>query len=52
MPIEIIDIIQGLVILFLAAEMVVRRVFRIRAARAVPEEVATVTRTWGEQAVR
>lgn len=51
-PIEIIDIIQGLVILFLAAEMVVRRVFRIRAARAVPEELATVTRTWGEQAVR
>jgi simple sugar transport system permease protein len=48
-PIEVIDIIQALIILFLAAELIVRRVFRIRAARAVPEEVQTVTRTWGEQ---
>lgn len=51
-PVEIIDLIQGLVILFIAAEIIVRRIFRIRAARAVPEELATVTRTWGEQAVR
>jgi simple sugar transport system permease protein len=48
-PIEVIDIIQALIILFLAAELIVRRVFRIRAARTVPEEVQTVTRTWGEQ---
>jgi simple sugar transport system permease protein len=48
-PIEVIDIIQALIILFLAAELIVRRVFRIRAARAVPEEIQTVTRTWGEQ---
>jgi simple sugar transport system permease protein len=49
-PVEVIDIVEALVILFLAAELIVRRVFRIRAARAVPEEVTTVTRTWGEQA--
>ena len=30
-PIEIIDVIQGLILLFLAAEIVIRRVFRIRA---------------------
>lgn len=48
-PIEVIDIIQALIILFLAADLIVRRVFRIRAARSVPEEVQTVTRTWGEQ---
>jgi len=48
-PIEVIDIIQALIILFLAAELIVRRVFRIRVARSVPEEVQTVTRTWGEQ---
>lgn len=48
-PIEVIDIIQALIILFLAAELIVRRVFRLRVARAVPEEVQTVTRTWGEQ---
>ncbi|TMD58487.1 MAG: ABC transporter permease [Chloroflexi bacterium] len=51
-PVEVIDIIEALVILFLAAELIVRRVFRIRAARAVPEEIATVTRTWGEQVAR
>lgn len=48
-PIEVIDIIQALIILFLAAEIIVRRVFRFRVARTVPEEVQTVTRTWGEQ---
>jgi general nucleoside transport system permease protein len=48
-PIEVIDIIQAMIILFLAAELIVRRVFRIRVARPVPEEVQTVTRTWGEQ---
>lgn len=48
-PIEVIDIIQALIILFLAAELIVRRVFRVRVARPVPEEVQTVTRTWGEQ---
>lgn len=48
-PIEVIDIIQALIILFLAAEVIVRRVFRVRVARPVPEEVQTVTRTWGEQ---
>jgi simple sugar transport system permease protein len=48
-PIEVIDIIQALIIFFLAAELIVRRVFRVRVARSVPEEVQTVTRTWGEQ---
>ena len=45
-PIEVIDIIQALVILFLAADVVVRRVFRVRAARPVISELATVTQTW------
>ena len=48
-PIEVIDIIQALIIFFLAAELIVRRVFRVRVVRPVPEEVQTVTRTWGEQ---
>src|SRR5437867_13352107 len=45
-PIEIIDIIQALVILFLAADLIVRRVFRVRAARPVISELATVTQPW------
>jgi simple sugar transport system permease protein len=45
-PIEIIDIIQALVILFLAADLIVRRVFRVRAAKPVIAELSTVARTW------
>jgi simple sugar transport system permease protein len=47
-PIEIIDIIQALIILFLAAELIVRRVFRVRAKAVEIEGATTVTRTWGE----
>lgn len=45
-PIEVIDIIQALVILFLAADVIVRRVFRVRAPKPVISELATVTQTW------
>jgi ABC-type uncharacterized transport system permease subunit len=46
-PIEIIDVIQGLILLFLAAEGVVRRVFRVRAERVTPGELSTVSRSYG-----
>ena len=51
-PIEIIDIIQAVVLLFLAADLIVRRVLRLRAARAGVDEAQTVTRSYGEQAAR
>jgi general nucleoside transport system permease protein len=52
-PIEVIDVIQALIILFLAADIIVRRVFRLRAAKAALEgEVRTVTQSWGEQVPR
>ena len=47
-PIEIIDVLQGLILLFLAAELVIRRLFRLRADRQPPAELATVARTYGE----
>jgi len=50
-PIEIIDVIQGLILLFLAAETVVRRLVRIRAERVTPDEVGTVSRTYGETTI-
>lgn len=50
-PVEIIDVIQALIILFLAAEMIVRRVFRIRVAGPEIEGAATVTRSWGGEPV-
>jgi general nucleoside transport system permease protein len=46
-PIEVIDIIQALVILFLAADLIVRGVFRVRAPKVEITEMATVTGSWG-----
>jgi len=46
-PIEVIDIIQALVILFLAADLIVRKVFRVRAPKVEIAELATVTGSWG-----
>lgn len=46
-PIEVIDIIQALVILFLAADLIVRRVFRARAPKVEITQMATVTGSWG-----
>lgn len=51
-PIEIIDIIQALIILFLAADLIVRRVFRVRAERATIDEAKTVTQSWSGQVAR
>ncbi|HET7700610.1 MAG TPA: ABC transporter permease [Candidatus Limnocylindria bacterium] len=45
-PIEVIDIIQALVILFLAADLIVRKVFRVRAEKVQIREMATVTGSW------
>lgn len=46
-PVEIIDVIQALILLFLAADIVIRRLLRIRAASAEPDELQTVTKTYG-----
>jgi general nucleoside transport system permease protein len=52
-PLEMINVIQGLIILFLAADIIIRRVFRLRAAKGALEgEVRTVTASWGEQVAR
>ena len=45
-PVEIIDIIQALVILFLAADLIVRKAFRLRTERVQIHEMATVTGSW------
>ena len=51
-PLEIIDVLQAIILFFLAADVIVRRLFRFRATRAGVDELSTVTRTYGEQAVR
>jgi simple sugar transport system permease protein len=47
-PIEIIDVIQGLILLFLAAELVIRRLLRIRGESVTPGELQSVSRSYGE----
>jgi len=52
-PVEVIDVIQALIILFLAADIIIRRIFRLRAAKgAIEGEVRTATQSWGEQVPR
>ena len=51
-PVEIIDVLQAIILFFLAADILVRRIFRIRAARVGVDELQTVTRSYGEQAAR
>jgi simple sugar transport system permease protein len=45
---EIIDVIQGLILLFLAAEVVIRRLLRVRAETVAPEELQTVSTSYGQ----
>ncbi|MEO7119338.1 MAG: ABC transporter permease [Candidatus Limnocylindrales bacterium] len=46
-PVQMIDVLQGVILFFLAAELVVRRVFRMRAAKADVDELKTVTASYG-----
>ncbi|HET7701911.1 MAG TPA: ABC transporter permease [Candidatus Limnocylindrales bacterium] len=50
-PIEIIDVIQGLILLFLAAETIIRRLIRSRTERVTPPELGTVSKSYGESSV-
>ena len=48
-PVEIVDVIQAVILLFLAADVVVRRLFRIRAARGIAD-LKTVTSSYAGRA--
>lgn len=48
-PVEIVDVLQAVILLFLTADVIIRRVFRIRAPKGTVDELQTVTRTYGEQ---
>lgn len=47
-PVEIVDIIQAIVLLFIAADVIVRRVFHIPASGSGLAELGTVTKSYGE----
>jgi simple sugar transport system permease protein len=46
-PTEIIDVIQATILLFLAADVVIKKALRIRAPGAEPSELQTVTKSYG-----
>ncbi len=47
-PVQMIDILQGVILFFLAADLIVRWVFRLREAKAGSvDELATVTSSYG-----
>jgi general nucleoside transport system permease protein len=50
-PVEIVDVLQAIVLLFIAADVIVRRVFRIRATGGGFAELQTVTKSYGEGVV-
>jgi len=50
-PVEIIDVIQGVILIFLAAEIIVRRIFRLRSSGTGTGGLQTITRTYGEKVV-
>jgi len=52
-PVQMVDVLQGTILFFLAAEIVIRRWFRIRGAGAAGEakaETATISRSYGSGA--
>jgi len=48
-PVEIVDVIQAVILLFLAADVIVRRVFRIREAKGGIEAVGAATETYARK---
>jgi general nucleoside transport system permease protein len=46
-PVQMIDILQGVILFFLAADLIVRWVFRIRGGQAGVDELRTVTSSYG-----
>jgi ABC-type uncharacterized transport system permease subunit len=50
-PVEIVDVIQAIVLLFIAADVIVRRVFRIRSSGGRLTELQTVTKSYSEGTV-
>jgi ABC-type uncharacterized transport system permease subunit len=47
-PVEIIDVIQATILLFLAADIVIRRALRVRGPSVEPDELQTVSKTYGQ----
>ena len=48
-PVQMVSVLQAVILFFLAAEVIVRRLVRVRTPSAGVTELATVSKTYGEQ---
>jgi ABC-type uncharacterized transport system permease subunit len=48
-PVQMIDILQGVILFFLTADLIVRHVFRLRKVTGGVDELQTITRSYGGQ---
>ena len=51
-PVELVDVLQAIILLFLVANSVIRRVFRLRGVKANLGTTETMTATYGKEAIR
>lgn len=51
-PVELVDVVQSIILLFLVASPVVRRVLRLRSVKSNLGTTDTMTRTYGSEAIR
>jgi general nucleoside transport system permease protein len=51
-PVQMVNVLQAVILFFLAADLIVRYVFRVRGAGVEVAELQTITRSYGEQAAK
>jgi general nucleoside transport system permease protein len=51
-PVQMVNVLQAVILFFLAADLIVRYILRVRAAGIEPTEMQTITRSYGEQAAK
>jgi uncharacterized membrane protein YecN with MAPEG domain len=47
-----VNVLQAVILFFLAADVIVRAIFRVRAGGTGVSEMQTITRSYGEQTVK
>ena len=51
-PVQMVNVLQAVILFFLAADIIVRRIFRVRADGTGVSEMQTITRSYAEQTAK
>lgn len=51
-PVQMVNVLQAVILFFLAADLIVRAIFRVRADGTGVSEMQTITRSYGEQTAK